>query len=186
MIWFTSDPHFGHRNIIEYSKRPFVDLEAHDEGLIANWNAAVRPSDLIYCLGDFTFLRKREEIERLLRRLHGTKFLITGNHDQEVVRKAAGWAKVTPYHEIVLDLGAARAQTICLFHYRMVVWNKSHHGSWALHGHSHGSLPKNYQARTIDVGVDCYHYAPVSVFQLAEDMKAYSFTPVDGHREGCE
>ena len=180
MIWFTSDPHFGHRNIITYSKRPFADLQAHDEGLLANWNAAVKPGDVIYCLGDFCFYRKREEVERLLARLNGTKFLITGNHDHEPTRKARGWAKVTPYHELSPLVDDVR-QTICLFHYRMVVWNKSHYGSWALHGHSHGTLPKNYGARTIDVGVDCYEYAPVSLTQITEDMRSYAFTPVDGH-----
>lgn len=183
MIWFTSDPHFGHRNIIQYSGRPFVDLEAHDETLLANWNAYVQPADVIYCLGDFAFYRKQGEIERLLGRLHGTKFLITGNHDHEATRTAKGWAKVTPYHEITPVVGGQK-QLICLYHYRMVVWNRSHHGSWALHGHSHGTLPKNFQSRTIDVGVDCYNYFPASLDQIAEDMKAYSFTPVDGHREG--
>lgn len=180
MIWFTSDPHFGHRGILHYCRRPFADLTAHDEGLAENWNAVVHPRDVIYCLGDFTFLRDQREIERLLERLNGTKFLITGNHDHEVVRKAKGWAKVTPYHEITPNVNGQK-QRIVLFHYRMLVWNGSHHGSWALHGHSHGTLPKNYGARTIDVGVDCYNYRPVSLEQIAQDMQAYSFTPVDGH-----
>lgn len=180
MIWFTSDPHFGHRNIIQYSGRPFANLQAHDAALIANWNACVRPADVIYCLGDFAFYRKQEEVERLLARLNGTKFLITGNHDHEATRRAKGWAKVTPYHEISPVVDGAK-QLICLYHYRMVVWNRNHYGSWALHGHSHGTLPKNFQSRTIDVGVDCYNYTPVSLAEVTLDMAAYSFTPVDGH-----
>lgn len=48
-IWFTSDPHFGHANIIKYSRRPFaspVDMDAH---LIKNWNAVVKPDDVVLC-----------------------------------------------------------------------------------------------------------------------------------------
>jgi calcineurin-like phosphoesterase family protein len=53
-IWFTSDTHFGHSNIIQYSNRPFASVQSMDEVLINNWNQLVRPQDIIYHLGDFT------------------------------------------------------------------------------------------------------------------------------------
>jgi len=41
----------------------------------------------------------------------------------------------------------------------MFSWRASAHGSWHLHGHSHGNFKHNGLA--IDVGVDCWNYAPV-------------------------
>ena len=176
MIWFTSDTHFGHANIIKYDARPFTSIEEHDEALARNWNACVGKADVIYHLGDFAWHRQVTDVDMLLARLHGTKILIFGNHDEKTVYKSRHWAKVTPYHELTVS-----GQKICLFHYRMVVWNRSHHGSWALHGHSHGTLPINLKAKTFDVGTMCWGYRPISYEQVAEEMAKHTFEPVDAH-----
>ncbi len=176
MIWFTSDTHFGHANIIKYDRRPFSDIVEHDNELIRRWNVVVGKGDVVYHLGDFSWHNKEAEADNILVQLNGTKILVYGNHDSKAVKRCAAWTKVTPYEEVTYQ-----EQKICLFHYRMVVWNRSHHGSWALHGHSHGSLPVNYQAKTLDVGTMCWAYAPVSFNEIAEAMKAHTFTPVDQH-----
>jgi len=54
-IWFTSDTHFNHRNIIGYAQRPFESVEEMNEVMIERWNASVRGEDTIYHLGDFSF-----------------------------------------------------------------------------------------------------------------------------------
>ena len=51
-VFFTSDTHFGHNNIIKYSGRPFKDANHMDEMLIKNWNATVSENDEVYHLGD--------------------------------------------------------------------------------------------------------------------------------------
>lgn len=78
--WFTSDTHFGHKNILEYEKeaRPFETVEEMNETLIDNWNKTVRPKDIIYHLGDFAFGRVNIGIAD---RLNGRKRIIMGNHD---------------------------------------------------------------------------------------------------------
>lgn len=78
--FFTSDHHFGHKNILEYEKdaRPFNTVEEMNEQLITNWNNTVRPKDIIYHLGDFAFGRSNIDIAA---RLNGRKRLILGNHD---------------------------------------------------------------------------------------------------------
>lgn len=175
-IWWTSDTHFGHANILKYDQRPFATIEEHDAELVRRWNTVVDPGDLVYHLGDFSWHNKTVDVDGLLEQLHGTKFLIQGNHDHTVVRKAKGWAKVTPYHEIKIGL-----QVICMFHYRMTIWNQAHRGAWALHGHSHGSLPEIFTAKTIDVGTMCWNYTPVSYNQIAVEMANRTFVPVDAH-----
>ena len=178
MQFFTSDTHFGHANIIKYDGRPFSSVEEHDEGLITNWNSVVAPGDLVYHLGDVCWHHKELDIDVLLARLHGTKILITGNHDlsNKHVLRSKQWAKVTPYMEVTIN-----DKKICLLHYRMVVWNKSHYGSWALHGHSHGTLPVLMDRKTFDVGTMCWGYTPLSFMQVADEMNKRSYQPVDGH-----
>ena len=74
MIYFTSDTHFGHANIIKYCKRPFANVDEMNIALVAAWNAKVKPEDTVYHLGDVTF--KRLDMVPLL---NGTKILIRGN-----------------------------------------------------------------------------------------------------------
>ena len=50
--WFTSDPHFGHANIIRFCDRPFDDVQAMNDALVHRWNAVVQPEDTVYVLGD--------------------------------------------------------------------------------------------------------------------------------------
>ena len=79
-VFFISDTHFGHGNVIKYSKRPFSCADEMDEAMIAAWNAVVKPGDRIYHLGDFSFHRP-EKGQKILSRLSGQKFLLAGNHD---------------------------------------------------------------------------------------------------------
>lgn len=176
MKWFTSDTHWGHANILKYDQRPFASIEEHDDVLIKNWNAVVHPGDTVYHLGDVAWHTKERDIDPLLHSLNGTKFLILGNHDAGHVGKSRIWAQVAPYLEV-----SEATQKIVLFHYRMVVWNRSHYGSWALHGHSHGTLPVNLQAKTFDVGTMIWGYRPISVDEVAKEMERHTFVPVDQH-----
>lgn len=179
--WVTSDTHFGHANILKYDKRPFKTIQEHDEKLVENWNNTVGDEDEVYHVGDFSFDAKPEQVHDRLRMLKGIKHLIYGNHDK-IARKCTrdkfpfGWHSVQPYLEVKWE-----DQKVCLFHYRMTVWNRSHHGSWALHGHSHGSLPKLMNSKTFDVGTMCWDYTPISFERVREEMSFKSFVPVDNH-----
>jgi len=80
MIYFTSDQHFGHKNIITYSNRPFENEREMDNYIINKYNERVSPDDTVYHLGDFGICedwRKRE----ILVQLNGKKILVLGNHD---------------------------------------------------------------------------------------------------------
>ena len=45
-VFFTSDTHFNHTNIIRFCSRPFKDVEHMNETLIANWNRVVGPDNI--------------------------------------------------------------------------------------------------------------------------------------------
>ena len=80
MIFYISDLHFGHANIIRHSNRPFRSVDDMDKALIENWNNVVSPEDDIYILGDL-MLNDNENGIKLLKQLNGRKHIILGNHD---------------------------------------------------------------------------------------------------------
>lgn len=172
--WFTSDTHFGHKNIIKYSNRPFETKEEMDFKMIENWNKRVGRADTVYHLGDFCFANEQEG-QSILDRLNGKKHLIIGNHDKAGTR-LKGWESISHYKEVSID-----GQFIILCHYAMRVWNKSHHGSWMLYGHSHGSLPDDPNALSFDVGVDCHNYQPINMDEIRRIMKKKTWKPIDHH-----
>lgn len=79
-IFFTSDTHFGHENIIHFCNRPFSSLNEMDETLIMNWNNTVPEDGLVFHLGDFAWgnIKAWEEYRS---KLNGEIILIRGNHD---------------------------------------------------------------------------------------------------------
>jgi calcineurin-like phosphoesterase family protein len=159
-IWFTSDTHFGHFNIIKYANRPFSSVEEMNEILITNWNTVVYPEDEVYHLGDFGFGHQKS-LESILNRLNGKKYLIRGNHDKPIknlYHYYFDWVK--DYHRFFVA-----KQLIILCHYPIENWDGKYHKSWHCHGHSHGKTPSENLLR-IDVGVDCHNYCPVNYEQV--------------------
>jgi len=184
--FFTSDHHFGHANILEYSDRPFSSIEEHDSVLVDNWNSVVSPGDLVYHLGDFVFGKEKWKYDRaceLLSVLNGQVHLIRGNHDYGKMLEAP-WASVHKYKTIKVKTPDG-PQRIFLCHYAMRVWNQSHYGVWSLFGHSHGSLVDDPQSLSTDVGVDTQGYTPVSFERVGEIMKGKTWVPVDHHGRGA-
>ena len=55
MIWFTSDTHFGHENMLRLCGRPWSTVGQMNEAMAANINSKVAADDELYILGDFSF-----------------------------------------------------------------------------------------------------------------------------------
>lgn len=158
MIFFTADTHFTDPRILRLDKRPFANLTAHDEALIAAWNAVVTPGDEVWHLGDFA-RGTGDAKATLLSRLNGHKHLVTGNNDDEATLALAGWSSVSAYQEIEVD-----GRKLVLCHYAFRTWNGSGKGALNLHGHSHGKLTP--QPGQYDVGVDVFPFRPVSLADI--------------------
>lgn len=176
--FFTSDQHFGHRRICEFSNRPYDDLVEMREDFIRRHNDVVGPGDLVYHLGDFSFADPEESI-KIAKRLNGNKYLVWGNHDKRLRKSqefVSQWVWCKDMAEIDIE-----GQKIVLCHYPMLTWNKSHHGSFMVHGHCHGSLKPDPHSLRADVGVDCWDYYPVTFEELQKVMSKKTFKPVDHH-----
>lgn len=65
-IWFTSDLHIGHRNIISFCNRPFTDTRQMAEVLRENWNSVVKPEDYVFVLGDVFWFNDSQVIKKYL------------------------------------------------------------------------------------------------------------------------
>lgn len=83
--WLTADHHFFHDNIRRYCNRPFTSVGTMNAELEGQWNECIKPGDEVWHLGDFGFAPKKDEplLEALFKRLHGTKRLIYGSHDNQ-------------------------------------------------------------------------------------------------------
>jgi len=182
-IFFTADPHFGHANIIKHCNRPFDYVEEMDQNIITNFNRRVSPHDTLYCIGDWCAWRGASagEIAKHYRKrlVAGKVILIWGNHDKKGRKDPLFVKQFDSVHDM-LEVNIDE-QLFVLCHYAMRVWNKSHHGSFHLYGHSHGSLPDDPHARAIDVGVDCFNFSPVSVPEVFSLMEKKQWKPVDRH-----
>ena len=178
---FTGDTHFWHSTILkpDYGERPFSTVEKMNEHLIRVWNRCVPRNGRVFHVGDFSF-GNRKRTEEILDRLHGQIHLVRGNHDRAIKGALAQrFASVQDY----LELKTPDGTKVVMSHYPMVTWNKAHHGSWMLHGHSHGNL-LDVGNRRIDVGVDTHTvFAPYSFEEIEARMDGRGFVQVDHHRE---
>lgn len=181
--FFTSDSHFGHANIRVYepeSRGHFATTEDMDAALIQAWNKVVKYDDQVYHLGDFAFAPE-DRVLRILDQLAGQKFLIFGNHDQKIRKSKAlqqkfGWCREV--HEDKYD-----DQRVIMCHFPMMVWNKSMHGSYMLHGHCHGNLRYPFKARILDVGVDNVGFEPITMREIKRRIGNVEPHTIDHHGE---
>lgn len=170
-LFFTSDTHFGHENIIKFCNRPFTNAKEMNEALINNWNRVVGPDDTIFHLGDFAF-GGSYLWNNMLDRLNGHIHLVIGNHDRKNLRQ--GYAQkfdgIYPQLQINID-----GRSVYLNHYPFLCYGGSYRGDkdavWQLFGHVHSgpfSTGKDDERLKMlfpyqyDVGVDNNNFTPIS------------------------
>ena len=180
-IFFTSDHHFYHKNIIEFSKRPFKDLGHMHQSMIEIWNMTVPSDGVVFHLGDFSFSDGRR-LADLTKMLNGEIYICVGNHDK-MKTLLAGFhvSRIADVWEIRVD-----EQRLFLSHYAHKVWRGSHKGTWHLYGHSHGSLHEDPYSLSMDVGVDTNDFHPYSFKEIKKRMLVKEFKPLDHHGRNKE
>lgn len=171
--WFTSDLHFYHKKIVEYTNRGVdTDQENHDKWLIDLWNRQVHPSDIVFQLGDFCFNRRKlEDILKITRQLNGKIVCIKGNHcDRDAMKKTG----MEFYDQKLKTFTVVeRKQQIVMNHFAMEIWENKQHGAWHLFGHSHGSF-QPAEGKRVDVGLDnAYNLFGEHRFFTLEDLDTY-------------
>lgn len=179
MKHFISDPHFGHKKIIDLCHRPFASVEEMETELIKRWNAVVAVDDEVYMLGDMFFCGTIKAKE-IFAQLRGKKRWIMGNHDWGKFKKH----RATEYGvEWMVDAFCVRigAVDVKLSHFpykgagdhtereRFNDMRLLDDGGWLLHGHVHCEW--KIKGKQINVGVDQWNFTPVSEHQILEMIK---------------
>jgi len=177
-LWFTSDTHFGHENIIQFCNRPFKNAAEMNAELIRRWNQTVPEYGIIFHLGDFAH-GNASLWNDILSQLHGTKYLILGNHDMKSLRQGyMGWFQDVS-QQMAIRVGGQR---IVLNHNPFLCYGGSYRDVWQLFGHVHSGpashtgldhprlkmlFPLQY-----DVGVDNNDYRPISFAEVKAKIEA--------------
>lgn len=170
-LFFISDTHFGHANILKFTinesgtlLRPgFKDVNHMDEAIIQNWNKVVRPQDHVYHLGDVAMSRRFLPI---VKRLNGHKRLIFGNHDIFDYKHyaEAGFEKLMGLR--VLDR--------IIFSHIPVHENQLSRFKLNVHGHTHINVVRNAvghpDKRYKCVCVEQVNYTPVPFEELKKGL----------------
>lgn len=183
MNFFTSDPHFYHKNVIRLCDRPFQDLDHMHKCIIDRWNAIIEPTDTVWVLGDFVW--SKAHLGEIVKRLNGKKKLVAGNHD-ECHPCHHKWAKETNrYLDAGFDEIISDETTIYIEDFKVKL---SHFPYWdpnavydyevrykefrpvkededfLLHGHSHSKPDKRLKINplSLDIGVDSNGFYPYS------------------------
>lgn len=173
MNLYTSDLHFGHKDIIAFDHRPFYDINQMDFTLIKLWNSRVQKDDHVYILGDFC-CGSDKPAEYYLRQLKGHKHLIIGNNDKELLDND----KAMSYFESVKDVLQLtdHENIIYLNHYPMALWDGSDEGTYHFYGHIHCLQDETYhfmntRKKAINVGCMLNNYTPSSFNELLRNIK---------------
>ena len=155
-VWFISDMHFGHRNLLKWSRGDsFKNLHEMHSCLIHNWNRAVTRDDRVFCLGDFGD-------RRFMRQLNGVDTLAKGNHDRR------NWNR-----QYVLRY---RGKRFLVLHdpNDATTWFD---GDWIIHGHTHINTPfVDIGRRRINVSADMIISEPISletIWRVIEESPGY-------------
>jgi calcineurin-like phosphoesterase family protein len=171
-IFFASDHHFGHANILTFKRddgtalREFDSLEHMHEHIIQQHNSVVGKKDKVYFLGDVALSRKASALE-ILSRLNGEKVLVKGNHDQ---------CSAEAYLKYFKDIrGSHQFEGVIMTH---IPIHPESLARWGvnIHGHLHYNvvrmpLSQIPDRRYFNVSLERINYTPVSLEEIKRATK---------------
>ena len=170
MNFYTSDWHIGDDRIGINGKpnlfyRPFDSLEEQHEAIFAGLKKCMKNGDTLYHLGD---VMVDDSFEPFLAKIRdyfskSTFYLIAGNYDEDKTELLSRYFEIFSEHEGVTE----QEVRFYMNHYPvkcLEFLSSNPHIPFALTGHIHGLW--KVQPQLINVGVDAWHFRPVSEDQI--------------------
>lgn len=167
-IWFVSDTHFNHENILKFTDKNgklvrgaiFSNIQEMNECIRDNWNEVVKPGDKVYHLGD-VFFGSKSEFKEFWPTLNGRKNLIVGNHDD------IKWLSKGNFFRKVYMWRCFKDEKFFASHVPMNLDNFPGKSLVNVHGHIHHR--KGPGLHHFNVSLEANDYYPVNM----EDIKSY-------------
>ncbi len=167
MLYYMSDLHFGHKNILDLCNRPFSNVEDMNRYMVNKINEICKKEDTLYILGDVA--SSTGYIVPLLRQINCQLVLIVGNHDLHQLEYSSfrKCFKDICYYKTVSD-GDYR---IFLSHYPLAEWDGFYRGNYLFYGHVHnattgGAAIMQMFPQAVNVGVDVQNFLPHTAEEL--------------------
>jgi calcineurin-like phosphoesterase family protein len=173
--WFTSDHHFGHKNIQKYENRP----DDWQSRAVDHWNERVKDDDIVIHLGDFVF-SSVAYAKVIMNELRGHKYIILGNHDRspqnmldmgfEQVfghRKHAKYGENQFWMRWTMEPNFGRSYPVCLSHAPLSELRGF--SQFNLHGHTHSNpnpVEIGHYDWHVNCSVDVADYYPISADEI--------------------
>lgn len=158
-IYFMSDLHYNHENVIRHDSRPFMNVTEMNKYIIDELSKTT-PDDIIFDLGDMFWKMPVDDIKGVLDRIPCKNiYKVVGNHDNYGLY--FDQAPLKSYFKFICDILDVHIEhqgvdyMVTMYHYPFVSWNHKPHGSIMIHGHCHGNIDQyndtDYSLR-VDVG----------------------------------
>ena len=178
MDWFTSDLHLNHYSMLRY-RTQFKTVEEMNEALMSMFDV-VRKGDTVYILGDvawdpehaqalFDYLIMKKKVAKI--------HVIEGNHDEKWLGKIVPHPRLEICQTMTVKRQKNGFQSLFLSHYPQIIYNKSHYGSYQLHGHGHKDtsdrplLDALVMGKRLNVCCELHDYKLWSREEIEEYMK---------------
>lgn len=180
MIWFTSDLHLYHANVIKYDNRPFKSVHEMNDTIINRINQRVTVDDTLVLCGDISFGNPKMWRKSMSRIKCKNVVLVQGNHDKRIPKELFTIITTRLHMQIA-------GQKVIVSHYpfKWPWWKRLFRRSlrfedrripndgscFLIHGHIHGAAATDpHEAgptdRAIHVGTMVNDYYPVSMKQI--------------------
>ncbi len=164
-VWIWSDQHYGHNNILDFSNRPYPNLNLMHECMILNHNELVAPDDIVIWVGDVAFLNDTEA-NHIIRQHNGYKILILGNHDLNKRRvKKLDFDEIHLLKHVEFNYGYRNRFDFVFTHYPCHNFDAR---TMNIHGHEHVNCLYTNTPNHINVNCELHGYKPVNLIKLAE------------------
>ena len=192
-LYFTSDLHYFHKRIVDFTGRP-TTFENLTQWITTQCNSKIPKPEkgkkvTTIHLGDFAFSCTNEELVEVLKSLNGDWWFILGNHDSagKLItaintvnaetgsnHRLLGWYYRLLVTKQPVDKTKKKSKKlVILCHFPIEDWESKHYNSAMIHGHVHGGGSDHDGhgltriPNRFDVGIDNSHtWSPFSYDDL--------------------